>query len=689
MRSWGRHGPLLSSPQSSPTLDRSISANNLRSESPARKIWKAKSTNALRQMASTEMPARPVTHDTDASEMNTLPDPRSASSSNLSETGSSSSRHPDLSNEVAALSDKLINAINYQTTLDDTLAQTKHELEASRARIQQLETESRLHEENILSGQLVAKAEVDDRQSKLTADLADERRQRSLVQQEKRGIETELETLTASLFEEANNMVASANIERDAVEKRNQQLRDQVKDTEQLLASQHEQLTELKTVMQHMSLEGNKESTGSPLPTTAPTSPTLNREENNITRLLEAMNLSPNSPLTGEISPAPSTSFTHLLKAVCRTDLPAYEDFRSLLSVSKQSHSQPASRVASASYSGLNVVGLSSLANGNQPKHGASASMSATPNLNNSPNLPGSFSPNSAEVRGPVPLKETRFFKRLLVEDVEPALRLDLSPTISWLSRRTIIAALIEGSMIVEPIPESHRKLYGRYTSCAMCGEARKSDENPRTHRMRVNEGEGATKWPLCIICLEKVRGVGDLVSYVRMIRDGVVKCHETEEELEAWDELVRLRERLFWARMAGGVVPAFLPSQKSSPVVPDRVQSDKGAGEDRVGKLNGLQGPAAVPDSPLTAMVRHDSGSSSGGNDTQDEVDEQLERSLRELNAANAANEASATTLSSASASSSGRPQTPSTPSKRESGGFLKVNIPGTFWGNSVNVLH
>jgi hypothetical protein len=454
-------------------------------------------------------------------------------------------------------------------------------------------------------------------------------------------------------------------------------LRDQIKDTEQLLASQHEQLTELKTVMQHMSVEAAKDATASPQSSTAPGSPTAPRDDNSMARLLEAMNLSTTTPGTGEVTPAPPTTFTHLLKAVCRTDLPAYEDFHHLLVTSRES--RPASRVASGNYNGLNVMGLSSLSNPHPPsKNGPSAAPSSTSNVASTPNLPGSFSPNQAEPKGPVPLKETKFFKRLLLEDIEPTLRLDLSPTISWLSRRSIIAALIEGSMIVEPIPEATRKLYGLYTSCSMCGESRKSDENPRTHRMRVNEGETATKWPLCILCLEKVRGVGDLVGYVRMIRDGVVKCNEKDEELEAWDELIHLRERLFWARMAGGVVPTFLRSDKNSPAVPE---SSEGQGEIAGdGELRRRETPEQL-DSPTPAVAGQDSGVSSRSNGTQDEVDQQLRHTLDE----------SMTPRRSAETTER-LPDTPHTslpPSERDSGGGLKVKVPRSFWGGQVNVLH
>jgi small-conductance mechanosensitive channel len=90
----------------------------------------------------------------------TLPEPRNASTSNLSEVGSSSSQQPD-AREMSALNDKLINAINLQTSLDDTLQQTKHELVESRKRIAQLEAEARAHEEKLSGGLLVTKEDSD------------------------------------------------------------------------------------------------------------------------------------------------------------------------------------------------------------------------------------------------------------------------------------------------------------------------------------------------------------------------------------------------------------------------------------------------------------------------------------------------------------------------------------------------
>ena len=504
----------------------------------------------------------------------TIADPRKTSTPDLSRSDSESSRHPDLNSEVAALSDKLINAINHSTTLDDTLAQTRQELEASRTRIAKLEAEARAYEARIARGDLIAKNNVDQQNNKLFAELTEERKQKAIVQQEKRGIESELENLTASLFEEANKMVAAANRDRDDVEKKNQQLRDQIKDGEALIASQTEQLTELKTLMQQIGPTSDyRKDLDSPRISMAPSSPGLPREDN-LTRLMEAMNLSPNSPDNGEITPSPSTTFTHLVKPLCRNDIPAYEDFKHLIQTAHfRSHnpSHATSRAGSGSYGGLNVMGLGSLSNNSTPNLSQTA-QPATSKLANSPQIPGSFSPNP-DTRGPLLLKDTRFYKRILVEDIEPTLRLDLSPTLSWLNRRSIFSALGESTLIVEPIPEASVKLYGKYTPCALCGESRREDENPRTHAMRVREGEGATKWSICMLCLEKVRGVGDLIAYIRMVREGVVKVGDKKDEEDAWEELIRLRERLFWARMAGGVVPAFLPTPKHTPIEDKRME--------------------------------------------------------------------------------------------------------------------
>ena len=120
-------------------------------------------------------------------------------------------RRPDLSNEVAALSAKLIQAANVQSGLDDALQTTRHDLEAARKRIAQLEEAGRIHQDLIDRGLLIRKQDHDEVEIKLNNEVAEERRQKIQTEREKKAIELELENLTSALFEEANT-VRSSNI---------------------------------------------------------------------------------------------------------------------------------------------------------------------------------------------------------------------------------------------------------------------------------------------------------------------------------------------------------------------------------------------------------------------------------------------------------------------------------------------
>lgn len=160
----------------------------------------------------TSAPGLPSRSQHDAETLSTLPDPRTPGASpSLSRRNSTSPHHPDLSNEVATLSNKLISAINYQTNLDDTLAATRHELEAARLRVTQLAAAAQEHAEMVARGILVRKTDVDHETRELELKLADEKRQRSLAEKDKKGIELELETLTTALFEEANQVCEFVN----------------------------------------------------------------------------------------------------------------------------------------------------------------------------------------------------------------------------------------------------------------------------------------------------------------------------------------------------------------------------------------------------------------------------------------------------------------------------------------------
>ncbi|KAG5292427.1 GDP/GTP exchange factor Sec2p [Histoplasma ohiense] len=554
---WGYPALRTSSTSNDPVQKLRANSADVRSISPNRKIPKSKSTNALADIiaaSGVHEVSRAALEGPSEHSLSTLRDPRVASTSDLS-TSASSPHHPDLSSEVANLSDKLIQALNSQTILDDNLAATRQELEQALIKIGQLEEQTRQYEADITNGVLMRRVDVETEWAKLKDEAAEQRTQRATIEKEKKAIELELENLTAALFEEANKMVAAAQLEREIVERRNEQLRAQIKDNEILLASQQEQLSELKVVIQNMNTDQDEIRSRTDA-STAPSSPgTTHQHVSTIDRLLEAMNLTPTAPGSGEICPAPSTSYSHLMKPVCRTDIQSFEDFRAMIHGARSS--KPSSRIGSGSYGGLNVMGFGNFTGSKESEHKHSYSNGSAMSLPGFPGSPNSNSP-PRESHAAV-LKESRFYKRALAEDIEPTLRLDAAPGISWLTRRTVLSSICEGALVVEYIPA----VAAKYSfPCSLCGEARKGGENARTHRFRTSDNENAQRYPMCTICLERLRSCCDFVGYLRLIVDGHVRILDEEDEKEAWEETIRLRERMFWARIGGGVVPAFLQSK-------------------------------------------------------------------------------------------------------------------------------
>ena len=175
-----------------------------------------RTSDLLYQMAAVTMaPGLPISRSRqDLHTLSTLPDPRSSRPSPAISRSPSVSppHHPDLTDEVASLSNKLITAINHQTTLDDTLSDTRHDLDSAQDRVRQLEAQVQQHERLVADGVLVNRKELEDDTMKLMADLAGERKKRSAVEKEKKSIEIELESLTTALFEEANEVRCSLSL---------------------------------------------------------------------------------------------------------------------------------------------------------------------------------------------------------------------------------------------------------------------------------------------------------------------------------------------------------------------------------------------------------------------------------------------------------------------------------------------
>ncbi|TPX14943.1 uncharacterized protein E0L32_005052 [Thyridium curvatum] len=496
----------------------------------------------------------------DKNDLTTLPDPRSRAMSPASaDAMASSEHHPDLDDEVATLSTKLINAINHQTTLDDTLSRTRMELDQSHERIRKLEEQLAQQREMLAGDVWVRRKAADAEKAKVLNRLVEEKKAREEVDQQKKKIEQELENLTTALFEEANKMVISAKeearVEHEALQKKNDLLKAQLVDTEGLLKSSQEQLAELKNVMEQMSVERDDQTA-----ITAPSSPGFSKFDQKDDDQAVSDGIS-HAGTAEPASPSHPTSFSHLLQPVLRFDLAAYQDFIDLVRLSKR---QARSRPPSGNQSGLSAlgIGLGGASNGSTTSlttSGTAVSASApSPQTPNTPN--STVSSGSMGSAAPLPpLKDTKFYKRALAEDIEPTLRLDTAPGLSWLVRRSVLHAMTDGSLVVEPVlptePLAHITKPQNFP-CSLCGDSRKEGEHLRRHRFRTSESPTAQRYPLCGYCLGRVRSTCDFLGFLRIVKDGHWRADDDEGERAAWEESVRLREQMFWSRIGGGVVP-------------------------------------------------------------------------------------------------------------------------------------
>jgi len=496
--------------------------------------------------------------------------------------GGTLSRHHTPSNSVASintltvdttmsgeglneLSTKLLEAVEKQADLEDTLAVTRHELEAANQRIKQLEQAQKEYADMMERGMLVEKKDVEIEMGELTRQLLEESKNRVQAENDKNKIEQELEALTAKLFEEANNLVASARRESKALEKRNDQLQSRLEDTETLLQSQQEQLAELKTVMQRMQENDNQ--------SISPATPNLaikpSRESLSRTPELTPIHVIANTNHT-DVEPGPESAKSFEVSPSVFSvnprfhyDTPAYADFKSFVRISRGTLQHP--RQTSGSYpsavagpASAFFVAASSITGKDSPPPTAPTSRSPST----------SYSPTTERL----PLKEWRFVKRALTEDIEPTLRLDIAPGLSWIARRSVQSSILDGTLIIEPTPANSIILT---YACTLCGERRDGKAYVRSHRFSTNENPSNQRYPLCQYCLERMRVTCDFTGFLRAVRDGIWKVEGEEGEEKAWDESVRLRERMFWARLGIQLWAAQSQGLKASIAMESRLSNE------------------------------------------------------------------------------------------------------------------
>lgn len=200
-------------------------------------------------------------------------------------------------------------------------------------------------------------------------------------------------------------------------------------------------------------------------------------------------------------------------------------------------------------------------------------------------------------------IREHKFYKHLLANDIEPALRLDEAPGVAWLSKKNLVTSMLIGKVSIEPVAAVN-ELYKTATiteegeghsseppvafedPCSLCGEQRNDTlDHSRLYILKVigtrtirkkkdnvvatNTGAFsklvltntkdtvaitqeyvANQHPLCLYCLHRVRSVCELFAFLRGIKAGIWKFDNPLSCQKNWIECVRIRTKIFYSRI-------------------------------------------------------------------------------------------------------------------------------------------
>ncbi|KAE8216397.1 hypothetical protein CF327_g435 [Tilletia walkeri] len=397
----------------------------------------------------------------------------------------------DLSAQVTGLNEKLVRSFERISDLEDDVSDAHARVSSYSVKVAQLEKERQEHLAALNTGLLVEKAHVTSEMSKLMERVIEETAQRGKAESDKEKIEHELDELSASLFNEANKMVAVERLARARAEEKSNHLEQSLKDTEALMLEQRKILSSLQSQADERRAadgKGDGDATrgqglasasaeGSPSATLRELAPSRA-----LTRALSASNMFGGNYnsfgpyptlllLTNTVPYHEFLSFINFLRKQRQSLAPFYNyplypkgTSGSGLDSSTDSSSSMSSN-ATIGPNPLMVGGLglsqgltAALGSAGSSAHVTSGyareSMSpfAAAGLSRHRDYPSLPSNCESMVSIPNQLSSIAFLKRAQEEDSEPALRLDLAPALSWLSRRSVQSSILDGSLVIEPV---------------------------------------------------------------------------------------------------------------------------------------------------------------------------------------------------------------------------------------------
>lgn len=151
----------------------------------------------------------------------------------------------DLITQVTQLNSKLVSSYDRVSDLEDSLHAHSQQVRSSSTRISQLELERAQHLDALNTGLLVNRSDVTLELTRLMEKATEEASQRGEAETAKLNIEKDLDDLSASLFHQANTMVAEARLARAEADRKREDSETALKGAEEAVGVMQQQMQEM------------------------------------------------------------------------------------------------------------------------------------------------------------------------------------------------------------------------------------------------------------------------------------------------------------------------------------------------------------------------------------------------------------------------------------------------------------
>lgn len=309
----------------------------------------------------------------------------------------------ELRSQVSSLNAKLVAAINRMSDLEDELTMAQNSLRANKAMVDELSKERDQYVSALSTGLLVEKSHVTSEMQRMMERVVDATAQRGKAENDRTRIEAELEELSASLFNEANKMVAVERLSRSRSETRSKELEASLQDAERIMADHQEMLKSLQSEVDALRKQPAQQGSSLTSPTRAPQ--------------------------------------IHI-------NIPPYQEFLAFLShirgLRQQLEPFFAMQKRGEDWTKDPSINTTISANGSI----TAANAASHTRHHDYPHLPVS----SEQLVRLSTQTSLPFIRRVMEEDTDPCLRLSQAPGLTWLARRQASASVLDGEVVIEPL---------------------------------------------------------------------------------------------------------------------------------------------------------------------------------------------------------------------------------------------